>query len=319
VATFYLIKGGGSPEFMVYNRPYEPTRGVFPYWEMLAPFGAGWVPPVDPRFREGADLAMYHPDPSAFPAPDTIFAMRGAGQLFGLYRVSQNVWYRRDDIFPPGAWAGGALASHPEWGSTTFFGDSAGEDNSILHCFRGSPPVNPSDEFDCFDVTQQNPVGFWNADAGNPGYAVNYGSDLAFGKVSYRWQGQTGQRQGIWASFGGGNGQWYLGFRYRNQFPWWPGEDGGQSAPACGTRPRRVVVGPSPARGCISFRVNTPASGTVVVHTLTGQPVRRLCLRGGGCTWDLDGDDARRLPDGVYFYVVQVGRAQARGKITVKR
>ncbi|MBM3315468.1 T9SS type A sorting domain-containing protein [candidate division WOR-3 bacterium] len=211
------------------------------------------------------------------------------------------------------------MVSHPKWGDITFDGDSTDERGSILHCFRGSPPANPSKEFDCFDIKDHYPDGIWNGDPGNPAYFVSYGSDLVFGKVSYSWSGPTGSREGIWASFGNSTGQWYLGFRYRVQFPWWQEEGGGQSAPSGHPGTRGVTVGPNPVRGAVSFQSLCRGSGTVAIYTIAGQHVRSLTLLDGRCTWDLNDNDTRTVPEGIYFYLVRAGRNELRGKMTVQR
>ncbi|MEO0022668.1 MAG: T9SS type A sorting domain-containing protein [candidate division WOR-3 bacterium] len=325
VNTFYLIKGGRSCEFMVYNRPYVPAKGgypSFPYWELLAPFMGGQ------GFHAGADLAMYHPDPYKIPAPDTIFAMRGYGKLFGLYRISQNCWELRDSILDDGAYAGGALVSHPRWGDIRdddppFEEESSYSVNSILHCFRGeNREGKPTYDFDCYDVYSSGSER-WNGDAPNPVYKVSSGSDLCFGGIWYRYNGQIRFKECIWASFGGKMPvpNWYIGIHYRNPFLWEQNSEpgGSQSAIAPVREDGRIKVLPSVARDDILFHLSGTGTGEVCIYSGSGQLVRHLQLNSGSVTWDLKTEDGKKVPAGVYIYQVQAGGKETRGKLTIRR
>ncbi len=322
VNTFYLIKGGGSYEFMAYNRPYIPAKGNFPYWEMLAPFPTG-------PFQRGADLAMYHPDPYQSPAPDTIFATRGGGKDFGLYRISENRWYPRDSILGDGAFLGGALVSHIRWG------DIRDDDRplekeppvydvmSILHCFRGEDrDENPTKQFDCYDVSPGGPER-WNYDAPNPDYYVSSGSDLCFGGIWYRYNNEVRYKDCIWASFGGKVNLpgWYIGIHYLYRFPWQPDVEpgGAQSEWTISNESDLVKVLPNPAHHRVLFQLSSNNNGTVLIYSKTGQLVRSLTLNAGETTWDLKDDDDTKVPAGIYFYQVKAGGKEARGKLAVGR
>lgn len=319
LATFYLIKGGGSKEFLVYNRPIGAQvkrPPPIPLWEYLPPFYG------DQAFYKGADLAMYPPDPYQLPAPDTIFAIRGNGLPFGLYRISTKQWDIRDDIQDEGAFLGGALVSHPKWSDIPDDDDPSGEDSveegiSILHCFRGENSRGvPTNEFDCYDVSPSEPNGRWNSDPSNPVYYVSSGSDLAFGGIWYKYEGRVRYKGCIWASFGGGNGR--IGIRYRSRFPWESGE-GAQSKWTTGTKGERVRVSPNPAHTRVSFEVGSKNIGRVAVYSGTGRLVRSLSIINGRAIWDLKDPDGKEVSPGVYFYRLQAGSKEIKGKITVRR
>ncbi len=322
VTTFYLIKGGGSYEFMAYNRPYIPAKGNFSYWEMLEPFG-GPDPNKRQPFYKGADLAMYHPDPYQLPAPDTIFAMRGNGKPFGLYRVSQNRWELRDDILGNGAYLGGALVSHPKWGDIRDDDPPDKESppydiNSILHCFRGENRENiPTDEFDCYDIIAGSE--FWNSDSKNPDYTVSSGSDLCFGGIWYKYNGEVYYKDCIWASFG--NNQWYIGIHYRNRFPWQnlSEPEGSQSNWTATSLTNVLKVQPNPGNQPVSFQLESKGIGAVLIYNQNGQIVRALNLSQGRTTWDLRDALGKRVSAGVYFYRVKTDGNEIKGKLIIRR
>ncbi len=304
-ATFFLIKGGGSKEFMVYNR-YTGAQvnrpSPIPIWEFLAPFYG------NQGFYAGADLAMYHPDPYQLPAPDTIFAMRGNGKPFGLYRISTNQWDIRDSILGDGAFLGGALVSHPKGSTIRDDDEPSGNDSmdegiSILHCFRGKNSNGYStNEFDCYDVSQTNPDGRWNSDPSNPTYSVGSGSDLVFGGIWYRYQGNVRYKDCIWAIFGDGNGT--IGIRYRGR---WEYEEGAQSKWTTGAKGDKVKVSPNPAHPHVLFEVDFKSDGRVMVYSGNGQLVRCLSLINGRAIWDLKDTEGKKVTTGIYFYRLPTG------------
>jgi len=306
VMTFYLIKGGGYQEFWRYNRgPMNiPPRSVsYPVWERLEPFGG---PDNREPFYQGADLALYHPDPYSIPLADTIFAMQGYsdeqqnGELFGLYIISQNRWYPRDELRGD-ANLGGAIVSHPKWEEI----ETEFEKWSILHCFRGSSP-----EFDCFEVRNPGDEGFWSS-VPPERHFVGSGSDLVYGAC---WSDLVNPTNGIWASFG--NGSEFMGFYY----PEPTGSGGTQLASSFQIRDNEMIVSPNPASDAVTFRfLKSKHDAYIKIYSKSGEIIRYLKLKEGNSVWDLKNSAGRKIPSGVYFYTISIENKEKIGKITISR
>ncbi len=83
-----------------------------------------------------------------------------------------------------------------------------------------------------------------------------------------------------------------------------------------------LSIRPNPARSSVVFclDVREPAKIEVTVYNGIGQRVATVCDRGflGGSeeiVWDLRNQDGRRVPQGVYFYLVDDGVRKTSGKI----
>jgi len=308
VATLYLIKGGGSKEFMRYNHPWTTqAQAPFPYWEWLKPFSIdGYEEPFD----SGADLAIYNPCPYTPPDAETIFAMRGCGKKFGLYRISLNIWERKDEILGTyGARIGGALVSHPKWGNIP--GDLTDEINSILHCFRGASGYYYWNDFDAFD-----PPNLWNADPPNPGQYVASGSDLAYGACWYS-SSPSDSICGLWAIFGNNNGS--MGFYARRRFPSNEGS-GGQSFSSFKIKGEDIIISPNPARNEITFRLlQSKDDAYIKIYSNNGEIIYRLKLKDGTCRWNMRNQNGKIVPPGVYFYTINIENKNIKGKLVVNR
>ncbi|MEO0079428.1 MAG: T9SS type A sorting domain-containing protein, partial [candidate division WOR-3 bacterium] len=306
VTRFYLIKGGGSKDFMAYNRLYGGmrVRVPFPYWEFLRPFYIS----EDSAFYAGADLAMWPSVPYLTLSPYGIYAMRGGGKDFGFYFIPGNWWDRRHNILGDGAFLGGALVSHDTWGDLLPEGpnnEENEEDFCILHCFRGEDEDGqPTKEFDCYDYPD-----LWNADHNDPIYYVSSGSDLAYGAY---WGLPNDSTCGIWASFG----------NYCNRIgfygAWRPLQGGSQSLFSAAEK--RLLVSPNPAKGKVTFQLPAPyLNASLRIYTENGEVVRILPLENGRGIWDLSASDGKLVPPGVYFYTARTGAAEISGKLVISK
>ncbi len=292
VTRFYLIKGEGSSEFMVYNRLYgngNEIKAPFPYWEFLAPFGKGMI--LDTFFYAGADMALWPPVPFMTLTPTYIYAMQGMSYRTGIsdffyrYYIPGNYWERRDDILHGGVLEGAAIVSHDTWGN--LYPHQTDEVNSIMHCAIGGGTRH----FDCYDVPDR-----WNTDAPNPDRTFGPGSDLVFG--AYWWSRNVADSlPGIWVSFG--NGHNVIAF-YSN-FP--RDYSGEQSQPGFKYEPSRVTVSPNPIENSATFRIRD-RSGPVRLRIYSG--AGRLVWDGevadGVAVWNRCDFKGNNVPPGVYFY-----------------
>ncbi len=321
VPSFFLIKGGGNPagyEFWRYNRGpmQQPPRGrsePFPYWERLAPFN---IYGYDEPFCQGADLALYYPDPYSSHLHDTIYAMCGNGDLFGHYRISQNIWYPNDNLISA-ALLGGALVSHPKWET---IGDEPedtsstdNEDWSILHQFKGGR----RNYFNCFELTPQSPNGVWNYIPDNPeDVKVESGSDLVYGACWYQ-PSPSIIRNGIWASFGSG-GSDSLGFYLKTEFP---GQgSGGQSFAAFEIGDKEIIVLPNPVKSRVSFEfTNSVNDAKISIYSNNGRMISCLKSGAGRCVWNLKDKNGKTVPNGIYFYTIRTDNKEKIGKLVLSK
>ncbi|MEO0019353.1 MAG: T9SS type A sorting domain-containing protein [candidate division WOR-3 bacterium] len=312
VTKFYLIKGGGSPEFGVYNRVYGGQGSIkspppIPVWQLLPPFTTNEPGYTDTCFYEGADLAMWPPVPYLTLSPTHIYAMQGyswmsnTGRRFSRYEISSMTWEARDNLIRPGAGIGGALVSHDTWGNLTQ--EPTAERASILHCFHGGY----DNVFNCYDVPDN-----WSPDGEDPPYIVAYGSDLVFGAYWYS-QNPSDSLPGIWASFGYNNDR--IGFY--TEFP--TELKGSQPSSSLLTPAKTFIALPNPAQRSASFQIlGAPHNIILKIYSENGTLVNQLKLENGKCMWNLKDFEGKKVPAGVYFYRIKINAAETGGKLIVK-
>lgn len=304
VETFYLIKGGGHPEFWRYNRgsTTSPPRGLsYPPWERLAAFNI--IP--DSAFYPGADLAL------KFNNWDSIYAIRGNGEEFGIYSISANRWYSRDNLLEDGAFIGGALASHPEWV------DIPGEDDkdsvpiellySILHCLRGGNSNN-------FDDYDDLPHDQWYG-CGTVPHSVTSGSDMEYGKV-YITNSTDPDRFGIWVI--AGNNDNAVRFFSKRSLPNGNFGGGGQTIGSFTDQNQAISISPNPAHSTVTLKVQK-SSSDVKIYSKNGVIIRRLKLSNGNTVWDLKDAEGNSVSSGVYFFGIQSGNKEIRSKLVINK
>lgn len=307
VETFYLIKGGGFQsglEFWRYNRGpmASPPRSVsYPPWERLAAFN---ISGMDEPFDQGADLAIH------FYSHDSIYAMRGYGDKFGIYIIPTNRWELRHNLLYDGAFIGGALTSHPIWQDIPDEGNDTiptKEQESILHCLLGGYTQYLND----FDY---NPLpGAW-FDCEVIPRAVASGSDLVWGKVYDGSSTEPVNRYGLWAI--AGNNDDSVWFYARRRFT--DDNGGGQSYSSFQTQNQEICISPNPARSAVTLKV--PKSGSdVKIYSKNGEIIRRLKPNNGKIVWDLKDAKGKVVSSGVYFFSIQSGNKEIRSKLVVNR